>query len=233
MAELNALWQEIAAYGRNLQNVPLSEIQGRLDAFKQQIMEVIGATPAPRRAVPPARPPHDGQPLAGSQPDGDPRRHGRCTAARHGGALWYRPGCHCARAAAHGSCRHGHCTGSGHAVAGTHGHGPAGAVGRGARAGDAPAQLLGAGPRVRATEPRDPVSAGRCAGGNWAGASHRRRAGDPLRTVNPQPAAGISIHPRGWRRQPPWPIAPCSATCPPGWIQAASRVVRTARQRPC
>lgn len=46
MARLNELWQQIAEYGRNLQNVPLSEIQGRLDAFKLQIMEVIKSDPS-------------------------------------------------------------------------------------------------------------------------------------------------------------------------------------------
>lgn len=46
MTRLNELWQQIAEYGRNLQNVPLSEIQGRLDAFKAQIMEVIKNDPS-------------------------------------------------------------------------------------------------------------------------------------------------------------------------------------------
>uniref|UniRef100_UPI000462DD9B hypothetical protein n=1 Tax=Arthrobacter sp. TB 26 TaxID=494420 RepID=UPI000462DD9B len=46
MARLNELWQQIAEYGRNLQNVPLSEIQGRLDAFKVQIMAVIKSDPS-------------------------------------------------------------------------------------------------------------------------------------------------------------------------------------------
>jgi putative peptide zinc metalloprotease protein len=46
MTRLNALWQQIAEYGRNLQDVPLSEIQGRLDAFKLQIMEVIRSDPS-------------------------------------------------------------------------------------------------------------------------------------------------------------------------------------------
>ncbi len=46
MTRLNELWQQIAEYGRNLQNVPLSEIQGRLDAFKAQIMEVIENDPS-------------------------------------------------------------------------------------------------------------------------------------------------------------------------------------------
>ncbi|AXJ08443.1 hypothetical protein [Arthrobacter sp. PM3] len=45
MARLDALWQEIAAYGRDLHNRPLSEIQDRLTAYKEQIMEVIKADP--------------------------------------------------------------------------------------------------------------------------------------------------------------------------------------------
>ncbi|WP_026537440.1 hypothetical protein [Arthrobacter sp. 9MFCol3.1] len=45
MARLNALWQEIAAYGKDLRNQPLSEIQGRLSAYKEQIMAVIKADP--------------------------------------------------------------------------------------------------------------------------------------------------------------------------------------------
>lgn len=44
-ARLNELWQQIADFGRNLQQVPLSEIQGRLNGFKQQIMELIKSDP--------------------------------------------------------------------------------------------------------------------------------------------------------------------------------------------
>jgi putative peptide zinc metalloprotease protein len=51
-ARLNALWQEIAKFGRNLQNVPLSEIQGRLNAYKEQIVQVIKGDPS---AVPAGR----------------------------------------------------------------------------------------------------------------------------------------------------------------------------------
>ena len=43
LAQLNALWAEIAEYGRNIQNVPLSEIQGRLAAYKEQITAIIQA----------------------------------------------------------------------------------------------------------------------------------------------------------------------------------------------
>ncbi|TLM84470.1 hypothetical protein FDW83_07035 [Pseudarthrobacter sp. NamE2] len=56
LAQLNALWTEIAQYGRNLQNVPLSEIQARLAAYKEQITAVITADPgtagSPNSAAP-------------------------------------------------------------------------------------------------------------------------------------------------------------------------------------
>ena len=45
-ARLNELWQEIAAYGKDLRNQPLSEIQGRLSAYKEQIMALIKADPS-------------------------------------------------------------------------------------------------------------------------------------------------------------------------------------------
>jgi putative peptide zinc metalloprotease protein len=51
-ARLNALWAEISGFGRNLQNMPLSDIQGRLNAYKEQIVDIIkgdpSATPAGR-----------------------------------------------------------------------------------------------------------------------------------------------------------------------------------------
>lgn len=53
-ARLNELWQQIADFGRNLRNVPLSEIQGRLNAFKQQVMDVIKADPNARPGSPAA-----------------------------------------------------------------------------------------------------------------------------------------------------------------------------------
>lgn len=46
MARLNALWAEIAEYGRNLQNVSLSEIQGRLNTYKEQILEIVQTDPS-------------------------------------------------------------------------------------------------------------------------------------------------------------------------------------------
>ena len=46
MTRLQALWQQIAEYGRNLRNVPLSEIQGKLEGFKEQIMELVRTDPS-------------------------------------------------------------------------------------------------------------------------------------------------------------------------------------------
>ena len=51
-ARLNELWREIAEFGTNMQDVPLSEIQDRLSAYKEQIMEVIRPIPAPRPGSP-------------------------------------------------------------------------------------------------------------------------------------------------------------------------------------
>ncbi|MDR6416974.1 hypothetical protein [Pseudarthrobacter sulfonivorans] len=45
-ARLNALWAEIAEFGRNLQNIPLSEIQERLNTFKEQIMQIVQSDPS-------------------------------------------------------------------------------------------------------------------------------------------------------------------------------------------
>ncbi|MDQ4046067.1 MAG: hypothetical protein M3127_01685 [Actinomycetota bacterium] len=46
MARLSRLWEEIADFGRALQGVPLSEIQARLEAYKQQIMDIIRTDPS-------------------------------------------------------------------------------------------------------------------------------------------------------------------------------------------
>jgi putative peptide zinc metalloprotease protein len=46
MARLSSLWQEIAEFGRGLQDVPLSEIQGRLNAYKEQLMELVRNDPS-------------------------------------------------------------------------------------------------------------------------------------------------------------------------------------------
>jgi putative peptide zinc metalloprotease protein len=39
--ELARLWEEIAAFGANIADVPLSEIQARLNAFEEQILQII------------------------------------------------------------------------------------------------------------------------------------------------------------------------------------------------
>lgn len=74
MTKLNELWQQIAEYGRTLEDVPLSEIQGRLDAFKAQIMEVIESDPSATPRVPsgtaPATPGTSASPSA--TPSGTP-----------------------------------------------------------------------------------------------------------------------------------------------------------------
>ncbi|MEV7648238.1 hypothetical protein [Arthrobacter sp. NPDC089319] len=41
MAKLETLWEEIAAYGRSLEDIPLSEIQARLNDYKTRILGVI------------------------------------------------------------------------------------------------------------------------------------------------------------------------------------------------
>ncbi|MBT1001425.1 hypothetical protein KIH31_02310 [Paenarthrobacter sp. DKR-5] len=54
--QLTKLWNEIRAFGANIQNVPLSDIQARLSAFKAQILQIIehdpSAHPAASTAVP-------------------------------------------------------------------------------------------------------------------------------------------------------------------------------------
>ncbi|MDQ0674088.1 putative peptide zinc metalloprotease protein [Pseudarthrobacter siccitolerans] len=55
MASLQALWAEIADYGRNIQNVPLSEIQARLAAYKEQITAIIKADPSATKGPTPAK----------------------------------------------------------------------------------------------------------------------------------------------------------------------------------
>lgn len=46
MTKLNDLWRQIAEYAGNIQNVPLSEIQGKLNGFKEQIMEIVRTDPS-------------------------------------------------------------------------------------------------------------------------------------------------------------------------------------------
>lgn len=44
--QLEALWAQIAEYGRNIRNVPLSEIQATLSGFKEQITAVVKGSAA-------------------------------------------------------------------------------------------------------------------------------------------------------------------------------------------
>jgi putative peptide zinc metalloprotease protein len=44
--QLSSLWCEIDEYGTDLEDVPLSEIQSRLEAYKQQIITIVQADPA-------------------------------------------------------------------------------------------------------------------------------------------------------------------------------------------
>ncbi|WP_156399892.1 hypothetical protein [Phycicoccus sp. Soil748] len=45
-AELNALWAEISAFGNHVQDVPLSELQGRLADYERQILAILRKDPA-------------------------------------------------------------------------------------------------------------------------------------------------------------------------------------------
>lgn len=68
-ARLNALWAEIAEFGRNIQNVPLSDIQGRLNAFTEQVKEIIQSDPsATKGAGASATPSTTATPAPGSTP---------------------------------------------------------------------------------------------------------------------------------------------------------------------
>ena len=86
MARLNALWQEIAAYGKDLRNQPLSEIQGRLSAYKEQIMAVIKADPSATPAGSAGTAPTPGATHAAPRPAPravPPRAHAWCDVRRH------------------------------------------------------------------------------------------------------------------------------------------------------
>jgi putative peptide zinc metalloprotease protein len=73
LARLNALWAEIADYGRNLRDVPLSEIQDRLAAYKDRITAIVQADPgATRSAEPAATDPATTAPAGTRAPGADP-----------------------------------------------------------------------------------------------------------------------------------------------------------------
>ncbi|HEY8280891.1 MAG TPA: hypothetical protein VIG28_00305, partial [Leifsonia sp.] len=45
-AQLNRLWAQIAAFSRDLQGLSLTEVQARLDAFEQQLKDLVKSDPA-------------------------------------------------------------------------------------------------------------------------------------------------------------------------------------------
>jgi putative peptide zinc metalloprotease protein len=60
IGKLDELWQEIAAYGANIESVPLDEIEDQLEEFEERILETVGArtsdptaTPTPAEAAQP------------------------------------------------------------------------------------------------------------------------------------------------------------------------------------
>ncbi|WP_190605230.1 hypothetical protein [Arthrobacter ipis] len=72
MARLNALWQEIAEFGRTLQSVPLSEIEGRLGAYKEQLMEIIRTDPSAKPQTGTGAPSPGSSPSPGASGGSDP-----------------------------------------------------------------------------------------------------------------------------------------------------------------
>ncbi|RDV09462.1 hypothetical protein DXK94_13855 [Arthrobacter sp. RT-1] len=84
LEQLNALWAEIAEYGRNIQNVPLSEIQARLAAYKEQITAIIKADPGATRTTATPAPMGTAAPTGTNAPAGAPT--GPASQAPAGGA---------------------------------------------------------------------------------------------------------------------------------------------------
>ena len=58
--ELARLWEEIAAFGANIADVPLSEIQARLNAFEDQILQIIEKEQGPLTSSTPTPSPTSG-----------------------------------------------------------------------------------------------------------------------------------------------------------------------------
>lgn len=70
-ARLQALWEEIAEFGRNLRNVPLTDIQARLSAYKEQITEIMRTDPSTGTRTPDTTGTQPTSPTTPSQtPDG-------------------------------------------------------------------------------------------------------------------------------------------------------------------
>ncbi len=155
---------------------------GPASAYKEQIMAVIKADPsatpagsagtAPPRRAAPRREPASGAPPA--PPD-------RCTRRPATGGSPPGPAAPAGAprtvpAAAPGPAAHGHCSGSGaRRRRNRTAHGARRRPRPRPAAGDAPSQLPAPDTDSGPMDPRDPVSPGRCARGNWAGASARRR----------------------------------------------------------
>lgn len=59
MARLNALWREIGRFGRNIEGVPLSELQSRMEGYQDRILQIIERD---RRRAPTERPAADPTP---------------------------------------------------------------------------------------------------------------------------------------------------------------------------
>jgi putative peptide zinc metalloprotease protein len=55
--QLSALWCEIKEYGRNLENVPLAEVENQLEAYKAQITGIVQAGGTTQDGTAPADPP--------------------------------------------------------------------------------------------------------------------------------------------------------------------------------
>lgn len=93
MTRLNELWQQIAEYGRGLEDVPLSEIQGRLDAFRAQIMEVIKSDPSATPRVPSGTAPATSgtSPSPSATPSGTPGATPKATSGASPGATGTAP----------------------------------------------------------------------------------------------------------------------------------------------
>ena len=79
MAALDELWQEILAFGADLENVPLDEIQDRLSEYEDQILAIVEAdqgplapspTPTPGASVSPSVPASSTTASGSSSPSG-------------------------------------------------------------------------------------------------------------------------------------------------------------------
>ena len=69
MQEIAAIWQQIAAFGANITQVPLSDIRAQLTAYEQQILQVIEKEQGPLTGDPQATP-TDGSTAAVESSDG-------------------------------------------------------------------------------------------------------------------------------------------------------------------